>query len=286
MKKGVVLVATALDEAGDVAIRQAADIARARNAAIHVCHIIPESYGLEPLFPHLREQGRDRIEEMKRAVETAIDDQIRRVLGNGEPCTVSIETGSPHTSILRLAEQVGPELIVMGMVAGKPGTTTERVARHAPCSVLVAASPRGKIVLAGTDFSDPALPAIHAGMEEARRRGLPCHVLHSVELVPVPVHWSIGSGVAMAEDLTEALRADAREKLDHIRERMGPEVKTLLTDGPASDALVTKANELDAELIVVSTHGRSGLNRLALGSVAESVLRRSHRSVLVVRSAA
>ena len=90
-----------------------------------------------------------------------------------------IETGSPHAGLLRQAEHVGAGLVVI-----YPGSTAAEVARHAAPPVLVARrSPQGPVVGA-TDFSNPSLPALRLAAEEARRRGVPLHLLHALDVAP------------------------------------------------------------------------------------------------------
>jgi nucleotide-binding universal stress UspA family protein len=57
----------------------------------------------------------------------------------------------------------------------------------------------------------------------------------------------------------------------------------LLRDGPAASAILSAASELPAQLLVVGNHGRTGFNRVALGSVAEAIVRAAPCSVLIVR---
>jgi nucleotide-binding universal stress UspA family protein len=283
-KQGPVLAATTMDAASDHALREAAASARSRNVRLHVCHVLPELYGHHPLFPQLRDLDRVHFEQIREAVELAIRKQLERVLDKDQRAQIHLEAGSPHTEILRLAENIKPSLLVVGAPADKVGEIAERVVRHAPCPVLVAIRHSGKVVLAATDFSDPALPAVHAAVEEARRRRKPCYVLHSVDFVAAPNMLEMG-GFTVSRPLMDTVRADARKKLEEVGAQLGAGVETLLDEGPASDAILARADELDAELIVLGTHGRSGLRRLALGSVAEIVLRRGRCSMLVVRLA-
>ena len=277
-----VLAATTADAGSDYALHEAAAIARSRKASLHVCHVLPELYGHLPLFPQLRELEREHFEQIRMVVGSAMREQLRRVLGEGHDAQIHLEAGTPHTEILRLAERIEPRLIVVGATSERVGGIAERVVRSAPCPVLVALRHSGKAVLAATDFSDPALPAIHAAVEEARRRRKPCYVLHSVDVTTIQatlaIDWS-----AVAGRMLDALHAEAGKKLEEIDARFGKGVKTVLSEGSPSDAILRKADELDADLIVLGTHGHSGLRRLALGSVAETVVRQSHRSVLVVR---
>ncbi len=79
-----------------------------------------------------------------------------------------------------------------------------------------------------------------------------------------------------------------RESLEETRKRLdGPDLKysieTHLSRGDASDEIVRQAEELGCGLIVMGTHGRTGLGKLLMGNVAESVLPRAHCPVLVVK---
>ena len=74
------------------------------------------------------------------------------------------------------------------------------------------------------------------------------------------------------------------ETIEKELERVGAKGEAFAVDGTPASAVAKKAEEIDAELVVVGTHGRTGLARLTLGSVAESVVRAAGCSVLVVRA--
>jgi nucleotide-binding universal stress UspA family protein len=99
---------------------------------------------------------------------------------------------------------------------------------------------------------------------------------------------SVGE-VGMMVDPTpilEADRADATEYLDSVAQRLrqvGVTVNTDRPEGPAAEQIVARATALGVTLILMTTHGRSGLGRLVFGSVADSVLRHAPCPVLIVR---
>jgi nucleotide-binding universal stress UspA family protein len=74
-------------------------------------------------------------------------------------------------------------------------------------------------------------------------------------------------------------------RLDECVHQYSAKGAGLLGDGPAARVILSAASELPAQLLVVGTHGRTGLSRIALGSVAEAVVRAAPRSVLTVRLA-
>lgn len=87
-------------------------------------------------------------------------------------------------------------------------------------------------------------------------------------------------------DVFEDLRAAAELRLQESLRHFDVKGKGLALSGPAAAVIVTAAKESRAELVVVGTHGRTGLARLTLGSTAEAVLRSAPCSVLVVRLSA
>jgi nucleotide-binding universal stress UspA family protein len=161
--------------------------------------------------------------------------------------------------------------------------------RYAHCPVLVVrpAVPGGK-VLAATDLSDPSLPPIRAGADEARRRGTRLHVIHVIDFSPASWASAAGSPFGIGIPVpAQAVRAEHAETLgkalDETLERLGVEGETLVAFGGAAAEVLRTAESLPADLLVVGSRGRTGLARIAIGSVAEAIVRRAPCSVLVVR---
>jgi nucleotide-binding universal stress UspA family protein len=85
-------------------------------------------------------------------------------------------------------------------------------------------------------------------------------------------------------DFSDQMRMLWQQRLDECVHHFKAKGGGLLRDGPAAPAILSAASELPAQLLVVGTHGRTGLSRIALGSVAEAVVRAAPCSVLTVRS--
>jgi nucleotide-binding universal stress UspA family protein len=139
--------------------------------------------------------------------------------------------------------------------------------------------------MAATDFSDPSLPAVEAGATEARSRKADLAIIHVLDLIPAttPFYGSFDSYSAPPMDLIDRMRQIGQEKLDACVRRFKAKGGGLHPEGAAAPAILNAASELPAQLIVVGTQGRTGLSRIALGSVAEAVVRAAPCSVLVVR---
>lgn len=102
---------------------------------------------------------------------------------------------------------------------------------------------------------------------------------------PIPPEVIEGSRHVIVED-AEASRVDAEEYLAPMAvelRRKGVRVRTQVRRGQPAEEIVQAAREIDADLIAMTTHGRSGLGRLLFGSVAEAVLRESRLPVFLMR---
>jgi nucleotide-binding universal stress UspA family protein len=145
-------------------------------------------------------------------------------------------------------------------------------------------------ILVPTDGSDPATDAAVHGFEHAERDGAAVHILCVVETdsrVPVDTAVGIGDLATFDRAVRSALEAEGATITEALADRaaaMGLETVTAVRSGHARDTIVDYATECDIDLIVMGTHGRSGIERLLLGSVTEQVLRASPVPVLVVRA--
>jgi nucleotide-binding universal stress UspA family protein len=279
---GPVLVATDLTPASDEALEQADSLARALRAPLHVCHVMPDLLTVRMLFPQAQQRDDSVVQDLERHAGDLVEVSMAKLTGRSpNDYRLGIEVGSPHTGILRHAETMETGVVVVG-----PGRVAERVVRHAHCPVLVARPSLPGVVLAATDFSDSAFPAVSAGAAEAARRGVAFAVLHSLELGLLAA-TTYGGAYAMVPPLRPheqaRLRAETEESLRHALERVRAKAEIIVADGEPGPAIIDAARALPAELVVVGTVGRSGLSRLALGSVAEAVVRSAPCSTLVMR---
>jgi len=142
---------------------------------------------------------------------------------------------------------------------------------------------RPETILVAVDFSEPSKQALETAIELARREGAVLHIAHALEL-PTPIFTTY------AFEMPEAYLTSAREESQRLLQeavdeagRRGVEAKSHLLNAPAAMAIEEMAREVDADLVVVGTHGHTGLRHLALGSVAERVIRHAPCNVLVVK---
>lgn len=140
-----------------------------------------------------------------------------------------------------------------------------------------------KLILVPTDFSAPSAQALRYGAALAERFSAHLLVIYADLFVP-PVDYTI-SAAAVLDMPREEMIEGAREQLQTFAEvnipRTVPYDVRVVVSAPV-DAIFTQASETGADLIVMGTHGRTGLRRLLVGSVAEAVMRLARVPVIVV----
>jgi nucleotide-binding universal stress UspA family protein len=140
-----------------------------------------------------------------------------------------------------------------------------------------------KKILAPTDFSEPSLQVLEQVLGLAAQLGAEVHVLHVCPLLMYAIAPDV---VPDDPDFERELKARLAKKLEDtaasLRSR-GAQVQTLLVDGNPGQMIPKVASERGYDLIVMATHGRTGLSHLALGSVAEKTVRSSSVPVLTLR---
>lgn len=141
-------------------------------------------------------------------------------------------------------------------------------------------------VLVPVDFSEFGKHALKYGCEFARRFGAELHLLHVVEDV-YPMVPEAGMLLPAQGDYLAELKAAAQRAIDALPEAdwsngIADVVRSIGTGTPFLE-VIRYAKEHDIDLIVIGTHGRTGLVHMLMGSVAERIVRKSPCPVLTVR---
>ncbi|MBN9119415.1 MAG: universal stress protein, partial [Planctomycetes bacterium] len=133
-------------------------------------------------------------------------------------------------------------------------------------------------ILHPTDFSESCRPAFELACSLARDYSASLVLAH---VVP-PTHVFAPDGIAVPFPAEEPYEARARLARIHPTDR-SVEVEHRLLEGDPAEMILRLARDASADIIVMGTHGSSGLTRLLVGSVAESVMRKAPCPVLTVR---
>jgi universal stress protein A len=134
-------------------------------------------------------------------------------------------------------------------------------------------------ILCATDFSTSSEYAFRLAASLAEDHKARLVILHVAEAP----HASLYKGVPVSRQLDEQER-EQQEKLDALQPPAGVAVERRMVLGDPGEEILKIANELKADLIVMGTHGRTGLRRMVTGSVAERVLRHAPCPVLAVKT--
>lgn len=286
-RTGPIIAATDLSEHGDEAVRQAHAWAEARGERLVVVNALPDP---TPYFSPMGEmQQMHQALKLSRAErQRALTAHVRALVGRELESEVHV--GPPAKMILRAADQHDASLVVVG--GGGRGTverlvlgsTAEQVLRHADTDVLIARpSPAGGAVIAASDLSERSFRALDAASHAATLRKAPLVVVHALDIAhPMLAAFE---PLLVVDDRTRSELHDAcRKVLEAELERAGATGTAEVIEGRPDRVIAAAAEERGAGLVVIATHGHTGLKRIALGSVASSVSRKAPCSVLVVRA--
>jgi len=287
-----VLCATDLSDSAPEAIAQAAEMAARDRARLVVIHVLAPPTAVPTTGVEVAPPVVD-AEEVAAAAQDALD---RQVAASPAAAFASREvirgTGSISSEILRRAASLAADLVVVASHRHSAlerillGSTARDVVRHSPRPVLVARprARRGTVAVA-TDMTPLSLPALRAAAEEARQRGASLLAVHCLELSP-PVVGLGGAAVVPAPPddprSPQALKRAGEEQLATFLRLAEVQAQAVVAEGPAAASLIAFAEQYGPELLAVGTSGKTGLKRVLLGSVAESVVAKAACSVLTV----
>ena len=139
-------------------------------------------------------------------------------------------------------------------------------------------APRISRILVATDFSDQASHALEWARSLAAAFGAKLVLLHVIDIITLAEM----ACVTGATDPLHILREQAHKCMGELKALI-PDAETVVREASPRPVIVDVALELNCQMIVMGTHGRSGLAHLLLGSVAEYVVRNSKVPVLTVR---
>ncbi|MBX3203749.1 MAG: universal stress protein [Labilithrix sp.] len=141
-----------------------------------------------------------------------------------------------------------------------------------------------KTILVPTDFSEPARVALDYAVQLADKLGASVHLVHAFELPIVGFPDGVMTiSAEMASRIIDAAEKALADLVEPYKTRK-IELHTSLEQADPRDGVLAVAERLRADLIVMGTHGRRGIARALMGSVAESVVRTSSIPVLTLRT--
>lgn len=224
-----------------------------------------------------------------------------RISAQGIEVNVVASVGEPAEQIIAVAEAEGCDLIAMAthgrnvVLRGLLGSVTDRVLHSSTTPVLTispdeAAKQAGGqgpirnvvVPLDGSELAESVLPWVEA---LARTMAIDVHLIRAFDPAAVDRRSRYLLALADVPTLSETVGNRIQEYLDSVASRLrekGLEIRTKVLRGPVASSILSYAENSPLDIIVMSTHGRTGFRRLLLGSVTEAVVRSSSDPVMIV----
>lgn len=294
LKINNILFPTDFSSCAEDAFAQAAKLARSTGARLHVVSVVSNErdangnpLGFLPL-------GDNELEAMLDIEPIHSNDPA---LGEIDVVTAQLESPTVWKPLLEYVAEQDIDLIVMGTHGRRGldrfvmGSVTELIVRRAPCPVLTvrpetaapgAATDKPSIVVP-IDFSPSSRVALEFAVQFGEIVDASLWLVHVVEHIAMPSFYSVETVPMTVPDLIgRARRALDRMAAESIRSGMRFAC-TVLTGHAPSD-ITAFTSEVGASMIVMATHGLTGVQRWLLGSVTEQVLRTAPCPVMTLRS--
>ena len=278
-----ILMATDLSARSDRALERAIDLAREHDAELTVIHVVDEDLPVSLADAHQATATR------------TITAHVDRLAADNRPrIATEVRLGRPYVDILEASDQAEAELIVLGMHRKDTlkdmfrGTTVERVIRGSRVPVLLAkdriCGPYRRIMV-GVDFSIHSRRAVALAIDLVADGEL--HLVHAYD---VPF-----KGFLYGHDTRRQTRQEHHERFEEmVDEEMAsllahldtgtPRIHRILQEGSAQEVVHRQVDRVDPDLLVIGTHGRTGVAHAFFGSFAEDLLRNPPCDVLAAKA--
>ena len=269
----------------DAGLERVRFLAKKFNSKVVLLHVIPET----PVFLLTSPQTERYLEIVKSKALDILEELRSQLADEGIEAESELREGKVYLEIVCAAKEKGADLIVM-LRHGEYGSTVMKVVSKAhPPVYVVQNKPITGInsILFPTDLSGPAGFSWRYTVNLAEQLDAKITVIHVHEM---PLHWQDIEAELQAyfPEYTELMGKEVEERslnaLRSIYRDDKVKIDYLVRVAPdAATEIVNVASQIGADLIVMATHGRTGLKKILLGSVTEKVVRISDVDLIVVR---
>lgn len=291
-----ILVGCDLSEPADRALDRAVAIALRHRAKIVLVHAQADDAPLGEVDNAMLEQLGEVSAAVRAEEARQLADRLAGIEARGLRAELIARVGPADEVLSAAALEQAAELIVLGTQGHTGvsrfllGSVASSTIRHAPCDVLVVrgtgTGPFAKPLVA-TDFTPTSSKAVAHAALVSEPTG-PIQVIHAWQLPAGS--WGatlLGQARFPWSTVRDAVLTSAQTQADKLTQEhaaLGTPIHVELVQGPPAQVITHAAEEHGHDLIVMGAHGHRGVRRLLLGSVAESTVRHSPCSVLVVHS--
>ncbi len=287
-----ILVPTDFSENARHAVSYATELAKRCSAKIHLLHtpVIPTYLLMDLSYS----PGPEAVTRILNESQAALDEQAKTLAAAGVEYFTVIREGTVHEVIRDYAREHDVDLVVVG-THGRAGVSklmygsvTERVIKTVHTPIIIIPPEGGTMpssIVVAYDFSAPAKRAAEVACAIHQLFGGPLHIVHSY-LDVWGEYTDRGAVVGeAAEKRRQALHLGLEEMLETESKELfsgeAPSIQTHLVTGDPAEGLLRVAHDVDATLICAGTTGKSGIERLLIGSVARRLLHDSKVPLLL-----
>jgi len=283
-----ILISTDGSEYSEGAIREAIKLAKKCSSRLSAISVIETNPEFQTIAPEV-------VEKAERAAREHLEAVRDRANKEGVECEIIVHEGEDsYKYIVDEAIKSKSTMIVMGR-RGRTGlkrlmmgSVTARVIGYAPCTVLVvpkAAQFECRNILTATDgskYGDAAAAKAISMAKQCESRLTVLSVVPSESISPMDIVASQMQRDLITEQEYQAAERNVK-KVKDAADKEGVKADGLVLGGKPAEAIIETAEEKNADLIVLGSHGRTGMEKLLMGSVAERVIVLSSSAVLVVK---
>jgi len=269
-RMGNLMVATDGSKYGESAVREAIRLAKICSSNLIAVSVVKTNIEFDSVLPQFVEKKeKEAIKHLESVKAQAAEEGVNCV-------TIVSRNEEPYEDIVHLASKNNIYMIIMGthgrseMKRLMMGSVTAKVIGHASCNILVLplnAKVECKNVLIATDGSKYSEAAASEALGIAKRCGS--------SIIVLSVALSDAELTATQDNVNKVSEAAAKEDI---------KTTSIVTKGKPYESIIETAKQKEVDVIVVGSHGRTGLARLLMGSVAERVIGLSESAVMVVKA--
>jgi nucleotide-binding universal stress UspA family protein len=286
------------------ALPSALGIARRTGATLHLALVHVPADAVGPTYP-LSEAIEAHDAELRDQDAAYLEDLVERLQPSGVEIRPELLRGRVGIALTDFVEKRDIELVVMtthgrgGLQRAWLGSTADSLIRHCMIPILLvrpsaqsrSVDPRADRsvtrILAALDGSETAETALRDALELGITENAAITLVHVLQPAVAAASPYLPHTIQLTQDEITAREDHMRQYLERVAEQPALADRKVdcrvAVDYHPAPAILDLAREITADLIVLGTHGRGGLRRLLLGSVADKVVRGTHRTVLVHR---
>lgn len=284
-----------LGEESKAAVSEACQLATTWGATLTFCSVLELSAQSQSLIEHDHDNIFKTVEDFAKEVLAELASQVAK---QGIDCQTILRVGAAWDELSKESASGAYDLVIVGTRSRARaarllfGSTAQKLMRYAACPVWVVKPSELRDVrdiAVATDLSDASLPAMHLAVTVARALNARLHLLHVLELSDFRYLVLAGVSDEALVETTQKIRQTAADQLQKQLHQtdfrtLGHGVKVELLQGIPDATIPEYVASEKIDLLVIGSHGHSGVAGLLLGNTAERILPGLHASILVVKA--